>query len=66
MEIDDILKNIPKKTRNPTTVKYGMFGLALGEITYKRLNDYCKHHNISKASLVKSLVIKYLDTKEIA
>tara|TARA_R100000908_G_scaffold65090_1_gene51729 strand:- start:4544 stop:4756 length:213 start_codon:yes stop_codon:yes gene_type:complete len=62
IEIGDILNSIPKKRRrNANTIKYGMFGLSLGPETYERLNKYCFKHNIAKATLVRNLVIKYLD-----
>jgi predicted DNA-binding protein len=41
-----------------------MFGLSLGTETYERLDKYCVKHNIAKATLVRNLVIKYLDEVE--
>lgn len=65
MNEKDILKNIPKKARrNPNTVKFGMFGLSLGKETYDRLQAYCDKHDIAKATLVRSLVVDYLDRAE--
>jgi predicted DNA-binding protein len=62
MNEDEILKNIPKKAkRSSNTVKFGMFGLSLGKETYDRLQAYCDKHNIAKATLVRSLVVNYLD-----
>ena len=62
MNEEDILKNIPKKAkRSANTVKFGMFGLSLGKETYDRLQAYCDKHNIAKATLVRSLVVNYLD-----
>ena len=62
MNEKELLKTMPKKsTRNANTKKYGMFGLALGEDNYNRLETYCKIHNIYKSTLVKTLVIDYLD-----
>jgi len=53
-----------RTTRNFNTKKYGMFGLSLGEDNYNRLEAYCRKHNIYKATLVKSLVVDYLDRTE--
>jgi hypothetical protein len=46
------------------TIKYGMFGLCLGADTYDRLDKFCIKNNIAKATLVRSLVQKYLDQVE--
>ena len=65
MTEEELLNNVTKRTsRNANTRKYGMFGLALGEDTYNRLEAYCKKHNIYKSNLVKSLVVDYLDRAE--
>jgi len=65
MDEQELLKNMPKKTtRNLITKKYGMFGLSLGEDTYNRLDAYCKKHNIYKSSVVKTLVVNYLNKVE--
>ena len=49
MTEDELLKTMTKRTtRNANTKKYGMFGLALGEDNYNRLEAYCKKHNIYK------------------
>jgi len=69
MDIDKILSTIPKirdinQKRSPLTIKYGMFGLSLGQDTYTRLYVYCEKNNIHKSKLVKALVIKYLDEME--
>jgi hypothetical protein len=62
MTEEQLLNQAPKKTkRNPNTIKFGMFGLSLGELNYNRLNAYCLKHNITKATLVRSLVVDYLD-----
>jgi len=60
----ELLKSMKKKTRNSNTIKYGMFGLTLGQENYARLNAYCNKHNLYKATLVKSLVVEYLDKVE--
>lgn len=66
IDVSDILDNIPKKAkRSANTVKFGMFGLSLGKTTYDRLDKYCKKHNIAKATLVRSIVVKYLDSMEV-
>lgn len=65
IDVTNILKSVPKKSRrNGNTVKYGMFGLSLGPETYERLDNFCTKHNIAKATLVRSLVQKYLDQVE--
>ena len=65
IDVSGILNSIPKKTkRNANTIKFGMFGLSLGKVTYDRLNTYCIKHNIAKVTLVRNLVIKYLDSQE--
>ena len=61
MDEEELLKNTYKKTRrNTNTIKYGMFGLSLGERNYNRLNEYCMKHNLYKATLVKTLIVDYL------
>lgn len=65
MTEDELLTSITKRTkRSGNTIKYGMFGLSLGEDTYNRLHNYCIKHNLYKATLVKSLVVNYLDKAE--
>jgi len=65
MNEKELLKTMTKRTtRNGTTKKYGMFGLALGENNYNRLETYCKKHNVYKSTLVKALVVDYLDKAE--
>jgi len=65
MTEEELLNNVTKKTkRNSNTIKYGMFGLSLGERNYNRLNEYCLKHNLYKATLVKTLIVDYLDRAE--
>jgi len=65
MNEEQLLNNTHKRTRrNENTTKYGMFGLSLGEHTYNRLNEYCVKHNLYKATLVKTLIVDYLDRAE--
>jgi len=65
MTEDELLSKITrKKTRNENTEKWGMFGLSLGEKNYERLHNYCTKHNLYKATLVRSLVVDYLDRAE--
>ena len=65
MTEEELLNNVTKKTkRNSNTIKYGMFGLSLGERNYNRLQEYCTKHNIYKSTLVRSLVVDYLDRAE--
>jgi len=65
MTEDELLNKVNKRTkRNENTIKYGMFGLSLGEKNYERLHNYCNKHNLYKATLVRSLVVDYLDRAE--
>ena len=65
MTEDELLNKVNKRTkRNENTIKYGMFGLSLGEKNYERLHDYCIKHNLYKATLVRSWVVDYLDRAE--
>ena len=64
MNEQQLLKSVKKRTnRNANTIKYGMFGLALGKETYDRLDAYCKQHHLYKATLVKALIVEYLDAR---
>ena len=65
MTEDELLTSTNKRIRrNENTIKYGMFGLSLGERNYERLHNYCTKHNLYKATLVRSLVVDYLDRAE--
>ena len=65
MDEEQLLNSTSKRTkRNKNTIKYGMFGLSLGERNYNRLNEYCMKHNLYKATLVKTLIVDYLDRAE--
>ena len=65
MTEEELLNTTAKRTkRNPNTTRYGMFGLSLGERNYNRLQEYCTKHNIYKSTLVRSLVVDYLDRAE--
>ena len=65
MNEQELLSKTPKRVkRNANTIKYGMFGLSLGERNYNRLNEYCLKHNLYKATLVKTLIVDYLDRAE--
>ena len=65
MNEQELLSSTPKRVkRNANTIKYGMFGLSLGERNYNRLNEYCLKHNLYKATLVKTLIVDYLDRAE--
>jgi len=64
MDINSIEKKIlskPFKKPNQCT----MFGINLGLELNRRLTDYAKKNNVSKASIVKNLLVAYLDEKEI-
>ena len=53
MDEEQLLNSTSKRTRrNKNTIKYGMFGLSLGERNYNRLNEYCLKHNLYKACLL--------------
>ena len=45
-------------------IKYGVFGISLGDELYTRLDNYCEINNIHKSKLIKALLIKYLDEVE--
>jgi len=65
MDEKTLLESAKKRpSRNATTKKFGMFGLSLGEDNYNRLDAYCKGHNLYKATVVKALVVEYLDKAE--
>ena len=65
MDEKTLLSMTPKrKTRNANTTRFGMFGLSLGEKTYDRLDAYCKKNNLYKATLVRTLVVDYLDKND--
>tara|TARA_R110002050_G_scaffold12749_2_gene41573 strand:+ start:3392 stop:3607 length:216 start_codon:yes stop_codon:yes gene_type:complete len=65
MTEEELLTSVTKRTkRNENTKKWGMFGLSLGEENYNRLHAYCIKHNLYKATLVKSLIVDYLDKAE--
>lgn len=65
MTEEELLGNVTKKKiRNANTIKYGMFGLALGERNYNRLQEYCDKLQIHKSTLVRALVVDYLDRAE--
>ena len=66
MDEEQLLKSTSKRTRrNANTIKYGMFCLSLVERNYYRLHEYCITHNLYKSTLVKSLIVDYLDREEI-
>jgi predicted DNA-binding protein len=60
IDVTNILQSVPKKAkRNSNTIN-----LCLGADTYDRLDKFCIKNNIAKATLVRSLVQKYLDQVE--
>ena len=63
LNIDQIEKTIlsTKKYKNKCT----MFGINLGLELNQRLTNYAKINKVSKASVVKSLLVAYLNEKEI-
>tara|TARA_R110001592_G_scaffold233455_1_gene491087 strand:- start:269 stop:478 length:210 start_codon:yes stop_codon:yes gene_type:complete len=63
-ETEMLRRIVKRKKRNSNTIRYGMFGLSLGEQQYQRLDEYCTKHNLYKSTLVKNLVIDYLDKAE--
>ena len=62
LNIDQIEKTIlsTKKLKNKCT----MFGINLGLELNQRLTNYAKINKVSKASVVKSLLVAYLNEKE--
>ena len=67
MKINDILDTIPTKsgsTAKGLNVKYGIFGLSLGQDLKTRLDAYCKKNDIAKSQLIKALLTRYLDEQE--
>ena len=60
--LDEIEKTImsTKKFKNKCT----MFGINLGLELNQRLTNYAKINKVSKASVVKSLLVAYLNEKE--
>ena len=62
LNIDEIEKTImsTKKFKNKCT----MFGINLGLELNQRLTNYAKINKVSKASVVKSLLVAYLNEKE--
>jgi len=63
-ETEMLKKIVKKKRRNSITIRYRMFGLSLGQEHYERLDKYCTKHSIYKSTLVRNLVIEYLDKVE--
>jgi predicted DNA-binding protein len=63
-ETEMLRRIVKKKRRNSITIRYGMFGLSLGQEHYERLDKYCTKHSIYKSTLVRNLVIEYLDRVE--
>ena len=63
LNIDEIEKTImtTRKFKNKCT----MFGINLGLELNQRLTNYAKINKVSKASVVKSLLVAYLNEKEI-
>ena len=65
MNEEELLNKIAKRrSRNVNSTRYGMFGLSLGQHHYNRLHNYCTKHNLYKSTLVRSLVVDYLDRAE--
>ena len=62
LNIDEIEKTImsTKKFKNKCT----MFGINLGLELNQRLTNYAKINKVSKASVIKSLLVAYLNEKE--
>ena len=56
----DILDN--KRMKKPILT---MFGVNLGVVLNQRLSRYAKTNSVSKASVIKTLLINYLDEKEV-
>ena len=66
MDIDAIEKKLEQnaKPKNTLSKKYGVMGLCLGQELHSRLKTYALKKNIKMATLIKELLVAYLDEKE--
>ena len=66
MDIDAIQKKLEQnaKSKNTLSKKYGVMGLCLGQELHSRLKNYAFKKNIKMATLIKELLVAYLDEKE--
>ena len=66
MDIDAIQKKLEQKIKPKQTLskQYGVMGLCLGQELKGRLKAYAQKKDIKMATLIKELVIAYLDKVE--
>lgn len=65
MNEEEVLAKIKPIVRNGLTKKYGVFGLSLGKELYEKVDKYCHSKNITKAALIRLLLINYLEDKDV-
>tara|TARA_B100000073_G_scaffold5648_1_gene4880 strand:- start:1016 stop:1255 length:240 start_codon:yes stop_codon:yes gene_type:complete len=66
MDIDAIEKKLEQtaKPKKSLSKQYGVMGLCLGQELHSRLKNYAFKKNIKMATLIKELLVAYLDEKE--
>ena len=66
MDIDAIEKKLEQTAKPKQTLskQYGVMGLCLGQELHSRLKNYAFKKNIKMATLIKELLVAYLDEKE--
>tara|TARA_Y100001972_G_scaffold79567_1_gene96632 strand:- start:215 stop:502 length:288 start_codon:yes stop_codon:yes gene_type:complete len=66
MDVDAIEKKLVANAQPKQTLakKYGVMGLCLGQKLHVRLRNYAFKKNIKMATLIKELLVEYLDKVE--
>ena len=66
MDIDAIEKKLEQtaKPKQSLSKQYGVMGLCLGQELHSRLKNYAFKKNIKMATLIKELLVEYLDKVE--
>ena len=66
MDIDAIEKKLEQtaKPKQSLSKQYGVMGLCLGQELHSRLKNYATKKNIKMATLIKELLVGYLDEVE--
>jgi hypothetical protein len=66
MDVDAIEKKLVANAQPKQTLakKYGVMGLCLGQELHVRLRNYAFKKNIKMATLIKELLVEYLDKVE--
>ena len=66
MDVDAIEKKLVANAQPKQTLakKYGVMGLCLGQELHSRLKNYATKKNIKMATLIKELLVGYLDEVE--